>query len=382
MLHVRRHVLVAVEKVSNVELFYDLIFVYLISTVTGVLRNPETGFFTLGAYVTYAFAFLAILQIWFYTTLLVNRYSESSFSDHLCMFLNMFCLYFMAEGIGGSSGHLFRVFNFSWAAVLANLLMHWALKYYRIKELDKNDIAIIQHFMRVLAVQLACVTAACLLPVQIGQWASLAALLIGIVFWGFDRTYSLKHAKFDHLAERCCLLVIVTFGEMVVTISTYMTRFGLQRAFYPVLVFALVVGLFLMYDFQYEYLIDRDTDKRGMRFTATNSWVVFVVGNLTLALEYMPDQNVDAFSKNVFIIVCLVFYLLTSFMLSLYNKDQFRVTSRYVMGRLACCAAIVLVGIGSGFDPEITLAADALIVYIALFDEWLFYARQKKLAEE
>lgn len=104
-----RHVLRTLEKVSNVELFYDLIFAYLVSVVTGLL-HVRIGFYDVGSYTVYAISFITILQVWFNTTFLMNRYGDASREDSICMFLMMFCLYFMAEAISPEGGFEFHIF--------------------------------------------------------------------------------------------------------------------------------------------------------------------------------------------------------------------------------------------------------------------------------
>ena len=50
-----------VEGVSNIELFYDLIFVYCISVITSLMHHVEGSFPTLETWVIYQFTFLVVL---------------------------------------------------------------------------------------------------------------------------------------------------------------------------------------------------------------------------------------------------------------------------------------------------------------------------------
>ena len=100
---------------------------------------------------SYLVSFLVVLQVWMYTTLLMNRYGTKSRGDYGCLLVNMFLLYFMAAGIsqGWESGAL--QFNVSWALILVNLLVHWGLKLARFEWLDDDDRRIIKGSMIVLA---------------------------------------------------------------------------------------------------------------------------------------------------------------------------------------------------------------------------------------
>ena len=153
---------VPLKGVDNVELFYDLIFVYCISVLTGMLHHPHGGFVDPALYVSYLVSFLVVLQVWMYTTLLMNRYGTKSRGDYGCLLVNMFLLYFMAAGIsqGWESGAL--QFNVSWALILVNLLVHWGFKLVRFEGLDDGDRRIVKGSMAVLAIQLALVAASVL----------------------------------------------------------------------------------------------------------------------------------------------------------------------------------------------------------------------------
>ena len=63
---------VPAEGVSNVELFYDLIFVYCISVITSLCHHFHGDFPTIESWSIYLFSFLVVLQVWFYTTFLLT----------------------------------------------------------------------------------------------------------------------------------------------------------------------------------------------------------------------------------------------------------------------------------------------------------------------
>ena len=62
--------------VSNIELFYDLIFVYCISVLTSTMHHVHGDFFDLSQWLDFTFAYLVVLQVWFFTTFLMNRYGD------------------------------------------------------------------------------------------------------------------------------------------------------------------------------------------------------------------------------------------------------------------------------------------------------------------
>lgn len=373
----RRRPFKPAEGVSNIELFYDLIFVYCISVVTSLCHHVESGFLDWGIWLIYLFSFLAILQVWFFSTLLMNRYGDRSLPECVGLFVNMFLLYFLANGVRAEWHETSLVFNLTWAGILVNLAVQWLIKLRTYSNLDDTDRHIMRWSAACLGVQAAIASAAAFLPETPSEVASWAALLFGMSVWGISGTYRKKPARFNHVAERCSLLTIIAFGEMVVGISSYMV--DMSSIWYPVGVFALTVGLFLIYIFEHDHMLDHHAKTDGMTYMAISSWLIVIIGNLTVAVEYMPMQHIDFLPKSVYLSACLILYLLTSFLLGIYNRPEFRYSKRYVVGRLAVCAFVAAVGLATSFDPAIGLGCHVAAVWAAFAYEWALWLRRTKL---
>ncbi len=366
-----KHTFKPVDGVSNIELFYDLIFVYCISVMTSLCHHVEGGFLDLATWLIFTFAYLAVLQVWFFTTLFMNRFGERSASDNLCLFVNMFLLYYMASGIQQDWASSARTFNLSWALILVNMAVHWELKRHVYDNLDAADLRMIRVTVVTLLAQAAIACAAAFLPFMPGVYASWAAVLLGGTVWGWSGTYKAKSARFSHVAERCSLLTIIAFGEMVVSLTSYVS--DSSNMIYPVLVFVLVVGLFLIYIFEHDNMLDHHHATDGMTYMTITSWLIICLGNITVALEYMTMPEVDLLPKSLYRSCFLVLYLLTSFALAHYNKPAFAISPTYRAGRVGACVALVVGGVASGFDPLASLVIDVAVVYFALWHEWHLY---------
>ena len=143
----------------------------------------------------------------------------------------------------------------------------------------------------VLATELAFVTAAVFLEGTPRVIVTYIAIIFSFSAFSipafYRRIFRNKPAQFGHLAERCALLTIVAFGETIVTISSYMVT-GLSMV-YSALVFALVVGLFLIYIFEHDNMLDHHMATDGLSFTSVTVWMIMIIGNLTVALEFMDE---------------------------------------------------------------------------------------------
>lgn len=374
---IQKRPFVPAEGVSNIELFYDLIFVYGISVLTSLCHEVQGDFLSLEQWAIYMFSFFVILQVWFSTTLLMNRYGERSLPECVGLFVNMFLLYFLANGVRLDWHQTSFLFNVTWAGILVNLAVQWLIKLRTYTNLDKTDRQIMVSSAGYLLVQAGIATLAAFLPDVPSVVASWVALLFGMTVRRQSRFYRRKPARFSHVAERCSLLTIIAFGEMVVGISLYMGN--MSSIWYPIGVFALTVGLFLIYIYEHDHMLDHDAHTDGMTYMTISSWLIIVIGNLTVAVEYMPMDQIAFMPKSVYLSVCLVLYLLTSFLLGRFNLPEYRYSRLYVIGRLAVCVFIVVVGAATSFDPGIGLGCHVFAVYAAFAYEWVLWHRRTRL---
>ena len=116
------------KKVEYLELIYDLIFVYIIGRNNSLLHLLQDGFIRPGAYLTYLCTTLIVLQIWFYTTLFINRYGTNGLAEHIATFINMYLLYYMADSTRADWDALYVRYNAAWALILLNLAVQYAIK--------------------------------------------------------------------------------------------------------------------------------------------------------------------------------------------------------------------------------------------------------------
>ena len=354
--------------VSNIELFYDLIFVYCISLITGVMHEPAGGFFDAETYALYAVDLLTILQVWFFTTFLQNRYGDGSAFDNICLFINMFLLYFMAGCVGDGWQSNMLTWNLVWSFLIIDILVHWAIKRLRYTNLDDSDKAVMDRTIAVLAIQAAMVLVSAFLPWEAGQWVSLAAFVFGWLAFAKGGRLADKPVRFEHLAERCALLVIVTFGEAVVGIAGYV---GAERDLaMAALAFLLVVGLFLVYFHGHDRLLDHHAKTGGVAYMCLTALTVFAVSNITVALEYLPEHEIARAPEGAFLVCAFTLYLAATLAIARWYKPQHRRYAAFALARLVSVAVVAGAVCLSGTDPAVTLAAATAASYGLVLFEW------------
>ena len=66
------------KKVTLFELFYDLVFVYMISRATGLIHHLHEGVISPLALVTFTIVVIVFINSWMVQTVFTNRYGKAS----------------------------------------------------------------------------------------------------------------------------------------------------------------------------------------------------------------------------------------------------------------------------------------------------------------
>jgi low temperature requirement protein LtrA len=116
------------KKVEYLELIYDLIFVYIIGRNNSLIQDVENGFISGSAFLAYALCSLAVIQILNYTTFYINLYGRNSKREHIFLFVNMYLLYFIGEGIRRHWNGYHGRFHLAWALILINIGIQYLIE--------------------------------------------------------------------------------------------------------------------------------------------------------------------------------------------------------------------------------------------------------------
>ncbi len=342
------------QSVSLLELFYDLIFVYAISQVTGIFR---TGF-TLDTVFHYVMATFVVLQAWMYLTNYINRFGKERRYENAALVINMCAAIVMANTVG--TNWISDPASTNWAlfVMLGTVSVLYAL---RARE-SGDSCTMARYSLRTLlpvcGIYLLVAVASPVLDPNMVAVLDTAAILWGIfgpaaVAGRYDLPLSM--ISFSHLVERFELITIITFGEAVVTIAEV---FGLSGfTLDSLMTYLCVVGMFGCYVVLVHQLTDHNRQHRGLRLIYCHFFVVMSINLFTVAINLLRDNPTPT------LVVCtiaaisqLVFFVSLS-MLMYYHRDD------VVFGkgeRLACLAALV-----AGMALTFAGAYGGLVVFLA-----------------
>ncbi len=310
------------KKVEYIELIYDLIFVYLIGRNNSLVAHMSGDFIDASQYLTYVTVTLITIQIWYMTTLFINRYGSNDFSEYIGLFINMYLLFFMADGTNLNWQNHFFKYNIAWMLILVNLIVQYYLKLKRPEYNTPWEKANMMLFIRVMSLMVAIIAIMMVVYYYTKLPLTPLAMLFGIAATVLQRKkLDLVAVDFPHLTERVMLYVVFSFGEMIITISTYFSGdITPIRIYLSLCAFLIVVGLFMSYGFMYDHILDREMSISGNSYMIIHIFIIFALSNLTLALEFMPEPEVALIPKMIYLTASFVLYYVFIFMLAPFTK--------------------------------------------------------------
>ena len=359
-------------KVEYIELIYDLIFVHVIGRC-GALLKLEEGVPDESVYVTFLLFSVAVLEIWYYSTLFINRFPRFPVQRNVSIFINMYLLYYLAEGIKDNWRDFYYQIHISWCLIL----LHMAAQYwFALRRSGEEE----QHWRRdfyMLLTEASIVALSIPVFVKTGRIISPLALLVGMCF-GITANKTVKRgADFPHLTERVMLYVVFSFGEMIVELAGFF-----KDGFHPlgichsVLALAFAAGLFLNYGYVYDHIIDRNRQTSGDGYLFLHLFLIISLSYLTQVLEMLRNPIVPDSQKIFSLSVWLFAYLVFLSLLERYAKE--RACQNYYLRLILISFAYLGLLILTRNHPLANFASSVLYIYAIHASLRLF--RKRKLA--
>lgn len=363
------------------ELIYDLIFVYIIGRNNSLLHHIQDGFVDPGMLIAYILCTFAVIQIWNFTTYYINIYGRNSLRDHIFLFVNMFLLYFVAEGTREHWQDYQNQYHFAWGLILINIGIQYVIEL-------RNYKGVPQHQRRIKRITIVLFTEALLIFAAIPVYnltgqviMAPVAILFGMAATSITgRNNCNDVVDFTHLSERAMLYVVFTFGEMIIAIASYFEgEITFNNLYFAAMAFLIVVGLFLSYGTIYDHIIDRERQTNGLSYMMMHVFLIFALNNITNSLEFMQNEEVQLIPKLSFLILSLVIYYTFLMLLGRYAKKRCKPTKKYYL--LMIAVGISFVGLMFLCKDIMMLNIGITVIYVfAIFV--MFYRFGKKMHRE
>ena len=281
------------KKVEYLELIYDLIFVYLIGRNNSILHYVEDGFVPGSVFFAYLLCSLAVIQIWNFSTFYINLYGRNGVRDHVFLFINMYLLYHMADGISTGWQESFYQFCTAWFLILVNIGVQHLIEM-RNHKAEPWVLEMLKRKAVIILGEAGLVIVHMLVYRFTGISIAYVPVIFGIIATAMSgRTNMLVPVDFGHLSERAMLYVVFTFGEMIIAITGYFEdRITPNEIYFSIMAFLIVVGLFLSYEILYNRIIDRERTTNGTGYMLIHVFLILALNNISVALEFMREEEV------------------------------------------------------------------------------------------
>lgn len=160
------------------------------------------------------------------------------------------------------------------------------------------------------------------------------------------------------------LFVVLTFGEMIISVAAYFEgAFSFTVFYFSLMTFLIVAGLFLSYGYLYNFIIDRERVTTGTTYMLIHVVLLAALCNITVALSYMHEPEIDTIPKVIFLVVSFLIYFLFLLILGRYSREHERLRKKILL-LLIACGVVFLILMGLFYrNAYISVAVTVLFIY-------------------
>ena len=364
------------KRVEFSELFYDLVFVFAISKVTTLIDHLHNGILTWNSFLDFFIAVLVLTDSWMIQTLYTNRYGKNSLFNMVIMFIKMGLLLFIADMMGPDWQQYFHYLCWAIGTLTFTLFLQYLVEFFR-KSTDNANRESIKGFLWITGLGSLGVYLAALLPIYVGVSILFASILltfiVPIILLSKDKHYQVN---LPHLIERISLLVIITFGEMVVGLASFFTVENFS--IYSVLNFVIMLSLFLFYFGEFDHAIDEGSSQKGL-FVIYSHYPIFIgLMLMTVSMGYLLNPEANLLVAISFFYIGIGLFQAAVLANGPYNKNYLRYPRSYYCAQATLYLAALILSLLFASNP-ITVLSIATIFTLAIAIHFIyFYVTQNK----
>ena len=364
------------KRVEFSELFYDLVFVFAISKVTTLIDHLHSGVVAWDSLLDFFISVMVIINSWMIQTIYTNRYGTNSLFNMVIMFINMGLMLFMSNMIGYNWQQYFHYLCWAIGTLTFTLFLQYLVEFFR-KSTDNANRESIKGFLWLTGLQSLGVYLAALFPIYVGVYIFIASILLTFIVPIFLMTKD-EHFQVNlpHLIERVSLLVIITFGEMVVGLASFFTVENFS--IYSVLNFVIMLSLFLFYFGEFDHAIDEGSSQKGL-FVIYSHYPIFIgLMLMTVSMGYLLNPKANLLVAISFFYIGIGLFQAAVLANGPYNKNYLRYPRSYYCAQATLYLAALILSLLFASNP-ITVLSIATIFTLAIAIHFIyFYVTQNK----
>ena len=364
------------KRVEFSELFYDLVFVFAISKATTLIEHLHNGILTWNSFLDFFIATLFLIDSWMIQTDYTNRYGKNSLFNIVIMFIKMGILLFIANMIGPDWQQYFHYLCWAIGTLTLTLFFQYLVEFFR-KSTDNTDRESIKGFLWLTGLQSLGVYLAALFPIYVGVYIFIASILLTFIVPIFVITKD-EHFQVDlpHLIERVSLLVIITFGEMVVGLASFFTIEDFS--IYSVLNFVIMVSLFLFYFGEFDHAIDEGSNQKGVFIIYSHYPILIGLMLMTVSMGFLLNPEANPLVAISFFYIGIGLFQAAVLANGPYNKHYLRYSKSYYCVQATLYLAALILSLIFASNPIIVVSITTILALAIAIHSIYFYMTQTK----
>ena len=329
-----------VKKVSNYELFFDLVFVLATSQLVGILHSTPEHIVNLQGILAFFVATISVWSVWLMENLYLNRYSRRDANDIYTIIVaalvigNMVTLFTANWRLGivnfnGIAIPVYIYYNLLMIVVLGIIILQYLLHIRKYQQCTNDMVIQIKGIFTAIMIVIVSMVIISFTPVEYINYIylfSYLALLIYPTFMTKKMKYS--YMNFPHLVERMQLITILTVGELVIAvIKTYPLA---EHFLLSVSTFVMVGFLFVSYVSQTAIGIEHHQERAGGPLVYLHIGILIAINIITAGVEMYYDGQLLEMGSSMVLVGITLFYVCL-FGTSRYNKEGLQMTKQVAM---------------------------------------------------
>ena len=364
------------KRVEFSELFYDLVLVFAISKTTALIHHLHDGILTWDSLFDFFMSLLVLINSWMIQTVYTNRYGKNSLFNMVIMFINMGLLLFISNMIDHDWQLYFHSFCWAVGTLTLTLFFQYLVEYYR-KSTDTIDRKSIKGFLWMTGLRTFGVYLAAILPINLGIYVFVLSILLTFIM-PITMTRKAKYFQVNlpHLIERISLLVIITFGEMIMGLANFFTIENFS--IYSILYFIIMVSLFMFYFGQFDHAIDEASDQKGI-FLIYSHYPIFIgLIMITVSMSFLLSPEANHLFVTSFFYMGLGLFQAAVLANGPYNKDYLRYPKRFYFVQATLYLTALILSLIFASTPMIVVTIATLLTLAIEIHFVHFYMTQTK----
>ena len=323
------------KKVSNYELFFDLVFVLATSQLVGILHSTPEHIVNLQGILAFFVATISVWSVWLLENSYLNRYSRRDANDIYTIIAaalvigNMVTLFTANWRLGvvnfnGIAIPVYIYYNLLMIVVLGIIIMQYLLHIRKYQQCTNDMVIQIKGIFIAILIVIVSMVIISFTPVEYINYIYLFSYLAFLIYPTFmTKKMKYRYMNFPHLVERMQLITILTVGELVIAvIKTYPLA---EHFLLSVSTFVMVGFLFVSYISQTVIGIEHHQERAGGPLVYLHIGILIAINIITAGVEMYYDGQLLEMGSSMVLVGITLFYICLSGT-SRYNKEGLQMT--------------------------------------------------------